>query len=200
MKGAIPPIAFGLVFTVIFAFSGHHTVSVFLGIITCFIAFFFRDPNRVYHVSNKEILAPADGKVVEIKDTGDSTKVAIFMSLLDVHVNRIPVSGIIKEIEHIPGKFFRADTVEASQRNEKNRIVLIPDNQTRPVVLIQVAGIIARRIICWVEKGDRVIAGQRFGLICFGSRVELFLDKRSSIVVRPGQKVRAGIDIIGYMP
>ena len=200
VKGAIPFIGIGLIFTIIFACSEHLVISIFLGIITCFIAFFFRDPNRSFSVSEKEILAPADGKVVEVKDTGDSIKVAIFMSLLDVHVNRIPVNGVIKEVTHMPGKFLRADIDEASQKNEKNRIVLIPDGHISPFVLIQVAGLIARRIICWVEEGDRVIAGQRFGLICFGSRVELFMDKRCDIIVKPGQKVKAGVNIIGYMP
>ena len=200
VRGAIPFIIAGFIFTAISAVFGHIIVSVFFGLITCFVAFFFRDPARPISVSGKEILAPADGKIVEIRDTGDYKKVSIFMSLLNVHVNRIPVNGVIKEVVHTPGRFLRADADEASKQNEQNRVVLIPDGHTDPFLLIQVAGLIARRIICWVKEGDRVIAGQRFGLICFGSRVELFLDKRCNIIVTLGQKVRAGINVIGYMP
>ncbi len=201
VRGAIPFIGIGLVFTIISACYEHIILSILLGIITSFVAFFFRDPDRrVLSFSEKQILSPADGKVVEVRDVGNSIKVAIFMSLLDIHVNRVPVSGTIKDVIHTSGKFLRADLEKASQMNEKNRVVLIPDNQIEPFVLIQIAGLIARRIVCWVKEGDRVVAGQRFGLICFGSRVELLLDKRCNIIVEPGQKVKAGIDIIGYMP
>ena len=201
VRGAIPFIGIGLVFTIISACYEHIILSILLGIITSFVAFFFRDPDRrVLSFSEKQILSPADGKVVEVRDVGNSIKVAIFMSLLDIHVNRVPVSGTIKDVIHTSGRFLRADLEKASQMNEKNRVVLIPDNQIEPFVLIQIAGLIARRIVCWVKEGDRVMAGQRFGLICFGSRVELFMDKRCNIIVEPGQKVKAGIDIIGYMP
>ncbi len=201
VRGAIPFIGIGLVFTIISACYEHIILSILLGIITSFVAFFFRDPDRrVLSFSEKQILSPADGKVVEVRDVGNSIKVAIFMSLLDIHVNRVPVSGTIKDVIHTSGRFLRADLEKASQMNEKNRVVLIPDNQIEPFVLIQIAGLIARRIVCWVKEGDRVVAGHRFGLICFCSRVELFMDKRCNIIVEPGQKVKAGIDIIGYMP
>jgi len=121
VRGAIPFIIAGFIFTAISAVFGHIIVSVFFGLITCFVAFFFRDPARPISVSGKEILAPADGKIVEIRDTGDYKKVSIFMSLLNVHVNRIPVNGVIKEVVHTPGRFLRADADEASKQNEQNR-------------------------------------------------------------------------------
>jgi len=200
VRGSIPFIGIGFILTLFFICLKHLIFSIIFGFITCFIAFFFRDPERVYAASDKEILAPADGRIIEIKEIGDHIKVSIFMSLLDVHVNRIPISGIVKEITYYPGKFLRADLEKASYENEKNKIVIIPDNHVDPIMIIQIAGIIARRIICWIKKGDRVTSGQRFGLICFGSRVEVYIDKRCNIIVKLGQKVKAGLSIIGYMP
>lgn len=200
VKGAIPFIGIGLIFTVFFAYLEYISLSICFGLITSFVAFFFRDPKRISHASDKEILAPADGRIMEVRDMGSYIKVGIFMSLLDVHVNRIPVNGTVEKISYHPGKFLRADLEKASYENEKNKIVIVPDNHSNPITLIQIAGIFARRIICWIEEGDRVLAGQRFGLICFGSRVELYVDRRCDIIVKPGQKVRAGLSIIGYIP
>jgi len=198
VRGAIPFIAGLFIISLLLFICKIKLVSYAFFIATLFTAFFFRDPNREIPFSEDAILSPADGKIVEIKDLGEVKKIAIFMSLLDVHVNRIPVNGIIKEIDYSPGKFLRADLEEASKENERNKIVLISDTYSQPFILIQIAGIIARRIICWVKEGDRVKAGQRFGLICFGSRVELFMSKECKIAVKLGQKVKAGISILGY--
>ncbi len=200
VRGAIPFIGLGIVLTLFLLYVNFKFLALLFGLITAFIAFFFRDPNRKCQVKDKTILSPADGKLIEIDESKDYIKVGIFMSLTDVHINRIPVNGTIKDIKHIPGKFLRADLKEASLKNEKNRIILIPDGYSTPITIVQIAGIIARRIVCWIDKGDKVIAGQRFGLVCFGSRVELYLDKRCKIIVNLGQKVKAGITIIGYMP
>jgi len=198
VRGAIPFILGLFLISLALFICNIRLVSFIFFIATLFIAFFFRDPNRQILFAENVILSPADGKIVEIKDLGEAKKIAIFMSLLDVHVNRIPINGIIKEIDYNPGKFLRADLEKASKENEKNKIVLISDSYSQPFVLIQIAGLIARRIICWVREGDRVKAGQRFGLICFGSRVELFMSKECKIAVKLGQKVKAGISILGY--
>ncbi len=195
---AIPFVLLGILLSILSLWWGKEGLFLIFALFTSFIAFFFRDPNRICPVSEGAILSPADGRILEVKDVGDRIKISIFMSLLDVHVNRIPVSGKIKEITHTPGRFFRANLESASKENERNMILLQPNTSSEPFVLIQIAGILARRIICWVKEGDQVVAGQRFGLICFGSRVELFVNKECDIIVSPGQKVKAGISILGY--
>ena len=196
---AIPFVITGILLSIISLSLGRKELFFLFSLLTSFIAFFFRDPNRISPISSEgAILSPADGKILEVKDVGDKIKISIFMSLLDVHVNRIPVSGEIKEVKHTAGKFFRANLDKASEQNERNMILLKPKNSSDPFVIIQIAGILARRIICWVREGDQVVAGQRFGLICFGSRVELFVNKECKILVTPGQKVKAGVSVLGY--
>jgi phosphatidylserine decarboxylase len=121
------------------------------------------------------------------------------MSLFDVHVNRIPTGGRISRISYRPGAFFAANLDKASEKNEQNAVTLdTPDG--KQIVFVQIAGLIARRIVCWVREGDDVQAGQRFGLIRFGSRVDVFLPEGSRVAVQPRQKVKAGKTIIGYLP
>ena len=120
------------------------------------------------------------------------------MSVFNVHVNRAPVGGAVRAIRYKPGKFFSANLDKASQYNENNSITIeLPD--LRKVVIIQIAGFIARRIACWVAEGDRVLAGQRFGLIRFGSRVEVYLPSDTQIAVQKNQKVKAGETVLGYL-
>jgi phosphatidylserine decarboxylase len=199
VRFAIPFILSGIFLSALFLWIGRGELFLIFSFATSFIAFFFRDPDRSCYVPERAILSPADGKILEVKELGDKIKISIFMSLMDVHVNRIPVSGQIKRITHTPGRFFRANLESASKENERNEILLKPDDSEEPFVLIQIAGILARRIICWVREGDRVTAGQRFGLICFGSRVELFVNKNCEIVVKPDQKVKAGMTVLGYI-
>ena len=120
------------------------------------------------------------------------------MSVFNVHVNRIPIGGTIEKITYHPGKFFSANLDKASEQNENNQITLQTAN-SKKIAFIQIAGLIARRIACWVEKGDRVNAGQRFGLIRFGSRLEVYLPEDSKITVQVRQKVKAGETVIGYL-
>jgi len=127
-----------------------------------------------------------------------SIKVSIFMNIFNVHVNRIPFGGTIKKISYHPGKFLSANLDKASEQNENNRVTL-ETVDSREILVIQIAGLIARRIACWVEKGDNVKTGQRFGLIRFGSRLEVFLPEDSRIVARVRQKVKAGETVIGYL-
>lgn len=194
--------------TVLMACLGHFFVAIPLGVVALFILFFFRDPERTADtVQETAVLTPADGKIIEVihlsgKDTpigGPAVKVSIFMSIFNVHVNRIPMGGTIKEISYHPGKFFSANLDKASKENERNLITLETRHSER-IAFLQIAGLIARRIVWWIEKGDPVVRGQRFGLIRFGSRLEVFLPPNSKIAVEVGQKVKAGITPIGYLP
>jgi phosphatidylserine decarboxylase len=175
-------------------------------ILTLFIMYFFRDPDRRGQLPEGAILCPADGKIIEVCEVrrdesplkASALKISIFMSVFDVHVNRIPVNGTVTGISYHAGRFFAANLDKASSDNESNRVLLeTPDG--RRILVIQIAGLIARRIACWVEETDRVQAGQRFGLIRFGSRVEVFAPVPSRAVVRVGQRVKAGQTILGYL-
>jgi len=164
---------------------------------------FFRDPERAIPHLKDAIIAPADGKIISIergKDIkGDAfQKISIFMSIWDVHVNRIPFGGKVKDIVYRPGRFFMAYRDEASENNEQN-IVDIETHNGHRIRVVQVAGIFARRIVCWLKRGQLVRAGQRLGVIRFGSRVDLFLPEHSEIIRQVGEKVKAGRDIIGYL-
>ncbi len=123
---------------------------------------------------------------------------AIHMSIFNVHVNRIPIEGTVKNIDYHPGKFFSANLDKASEQNESNRITL-QTPEARKIVFVQIAWLIARRIVCWVKDGDHMRTGQRFGLIRFGSRLEVYLPHDTQITARLGQKVSAGVTVIGYL-
>ena len=167
---------------------------------------FFRDPERVSPPGEGLVLSPADGKVVGVKRVekegffaGAETRVSIFLSPLDVHVNRAPVRGKVEEVRYQKGSFFAAYKEEASQDNEKNALSLV-DARGRRLGVVQIAGVLARRIICYVKKGDALEQGQRFGLIMFGSRVDLFLPAGTHVDVVEAQRVRAGETVIGRLP
>ena len=175
-------------------------------LLTLFIMYFFRDPDRKSQVPQGAILSPADGKIIDVRAVRSdenplqepAIKISIFMSVFDVHVNRIPVDGTVTRISYHPGRFFAANLDKASSDNESNR-VLLEARDGRKILVIQIAGLIARRIACWVEETDAVRAGQRFGLIRFGSRVEVFAPEPTRTAVKTGQRVRAGQTILGYL-
>lgn len=177
-----------------------------IGIVaTLFICNFFRDPDRVTPDINNAVISPADGRIVftGVVDNnpfieGSSMKIGIFMNVFNVHVNRIPFAGKIKKISYYPGKFYSADKEKASTDNEHNALVLETENQ-KQIGFVQIAGLIARRIICHVREGESVVAGQRFGLICFGSRVDVYLPADAALGVVKGDKVKAGSSILGYL-
>ena len=168
----------------------------------CFF-YFFRDPVRI--IPNEDVVvAPADGKIVfvgkstypeESKLNGNCLKVSIFLDLYNVHVNRIPVSGIINEIIYVPGKFFRANVDKSSKENERN-IIVIENNKKQKIVVTQIAGLVARRIVCNLKINQQVIKGNRFGLIKFGSRVDLFLPENYIPIILEGQTIIGGETII----
>jgi phosphatidylserine decarboxylase len=201
----IPFLIFSLVLLATFLLSSNtlSLVGAFIFIILfLFSLFFFRDPERKVPDGENLVLAPADGKVILIKPFnnlefigGDGTLVSVFMSIFDVHVNRVPISGVVKYFKYNPGKFFPAFKDKASQENEQTELGL--ENEHGKVVLKQIAGIIARRIVCKLKPGDSVRAGERFGMIKFGSRLDLFLPEDVQIEVKLNQKVKAGETIIG---
>jgi phosphatidylserine decarboxylase len=182
------------------------SAGIFFSLLTLFVIYFFRDPTRSIPPGEKRVVAPADGKVIRVDSgvkspflQGPAIKVSIFMSLFNVHVNRIPLTGRIAERIYSPGKFFSANLDKASSANEQNALVIETMEGLR-VVLIQIAGLIARRIVCKVAPGDPVVRGQRFGLIRFGSRLDIYLPLETRLEVQVGQKATGGQTILGILP
>lgn len=176
-----------------------------LAIITMFIAYFFRDPERMVPQREGLVIAPADGRISAIEEAIPPTemgfgeekklKVSIFLSVLDVHINRAPVAGTVKKIEYMPGLFLNADLDKASEDNERNTMVI----ETRDGVevgVVQIAGLIARRIVCFVKQDHRLGAGERFGLIRFGSRTDVYLPLGTSVLVAVGQTALGGETVL----
>jgi phosphatidylserine decarboxylase len=215
-KEGLGIIFFSFILTIIFfllsvltrskIFSG---ITVICLVITLFTVFFFRDPERRMPEGEGIILSPADGRIVGISTFSSygskigqndflgsgGTKVAIFLSAFNVHVNRNPISGEVKYYKYIPGGFNAAFKEKASSENEQNELGL--ENDQVKLILKQIAGTVARRIVCRIKEGDQVKIGERFGMIKFGSRVEIFLPEKVELLVKLNQKVRAGETIIG---
>jgi phosphatidylserine decarboxylase len=163
-------------------------------ILAAFCFYFFRDPEREVP-SGPVAVAPADGKVVSLRGHGsESTRISIFLNIFDVHVNRSPIAGRITEVRYQPGQFLVASREEASAQNEQNTMVVEGSDTT--VTFKQIAGLIARRIVCWKHPGDQVACGERIGLIKFGSRVDVFFGPEWEIAVRPGDRVKGGSSVI----
>ena len=185
---------------------GFRVWAGFFALLTLFVTCFFRDPERVFPPGEKAVLSPADGKVVQVEPCmeerflkGPAIKVSVFMSLFNVHVNRNPVTGRIINSAYARGKFLRADLNQASASNEQNALLVETAEGVR-LLVVQIAGLIARRIVCWVKKGDAVERGKRFGLIRFGSRLDIYLPENTALAVQLGQKAMAGQTILGYLP
>ena len=185
-----PFIAGGLVLVVVTGLLGWPALATLLALLTLFLIRFFRDPERKVPLGWGIMVAPADGRVVEV----GGGRLAIFMNLFDCHVNRSPVEGEVVEVVHTPGRFHPADKPEAAE-NERNLIRLKHGDQE--IRVIQVAGLVARRILCWVNPGDKVERGERIGMILFGSRVEIEISpERWRFIVAHGDKVRAGETVV----
>ncbi len=190
--------------TAVFALIGFAVLTLISLLATLFICYFFRDPDRVTPDGENVIVSPADGRVVhasEVKSNpfidGPCIQVGIFMNLFNVHVNRIPCAGEIEQIRYTPGRFYAADKDAASTHNEHNALIL-KTPRDHVVGVVQIAGLVARRILCWAQNGEDLRAGQRFGMICFGSRVDLYLPVGTSLSVSVGDRVKAGTSIIGH--
>jgi phosphatidylserine decarboxylase len=179
---------------------GFWPVGILFGILAAFMAFFFRDPNRKPPADSDVVVSPADGRVTRVDrleaDSDESpTLVSIFLSPFDVHINRAPIAGEITDVSYLRGKFLMATKEQASVVNEQNALTIKGEKIT--VVCKQIAGILARRIICWKHAGDAVALGERFGLIKFSSRTDVLLPANVQVLVTPGARVRGGTTVIG---
>jgi phosphatidylserine decarboxylase len=186
---------------------GFWWVGLFLLILTLAVAAFFRDPEREIPEGGDIVVSPADGRVVAIDRQAHAQtlpgetfqRVAIFMSPADVHVNRVPVGGQVLSVTHTPGRFLAAYDERSSLENERNEVVL-RDERGRSLVFVQVAGLLARRIVCYLRPGQRVEQGARFGMIMFGSRVDIYLPLSATVRVTVGDRVHAGSAILAEYP
>jgi phosphatidylserine decarboxylase len=193
-KFALPPLALGLL-ALLPGWKWPAALLIFLGL---FVLYFFRDPERAIPSEPGAVVSPADGRVVEIVEEAFEGKpgrrVSIFLSVWDVHVNRAPSAGTIRRVEYRPGRFYAALRARASAENEQNVIRLA--TPAGEMVFKQIAGWIARRVICWKREGDVVARGERVGMIRFGSRVDVWLPPAAEITVRRGQKVSGGASVL----
>lgn len=190
--------------SLLIVFLGRPLISLFTMLVAAFIAFFFRNPERGIPQEEGIIVSPADGKVILIQDIYEkgclndkAIKLSIFLSLIDVHINRIPCSGEVVDVNRKSGNFLAAFKDEASIENESISICI--SHNKHKILVKQIAGLLARRIICWVNVGDKVERGQRYGLIKFGSRIDIFLPPRIELKVKIGDKVKGGETILGVL-
>lgn len=188
-------------------------VTVFAGwwsaplwLIALFVVQFFRDPARPVPAGERLVLAPADGRVISIETVPDpyadhrpALRISVFMNVFNVHSNRSPVDGRVEHVEYFPGRFFAADLDKASEQNERNAVRIRTADGTL-VTCVQVAGLVARRVLCYVAAGDTLRGGQRFGFIRFGSRVDVYLPPQARVRVGLGMKVRAASTVLAEWP
>jgi phosphatidylserine decarboxylase len=198
-KFAAPPLLAGLL---ALGFGLRWTAAAWAGMVllllAAFIAYFFRDPERAIPADPAAIVSPADGRVMEVVeesyDGRAGRRISIFLAIWNVHVNRAPVAGRIERIEYRPGKFYAAMRSRASVENEQNVIRL--STPRGEVIFKQIAGWVARRVVCWKKPGDQLATGERIGLIRFGSRMDVWLPDGAEIVVAPGEHVAGGSSIL----
>ncbi len=169
-------------------------------ILALFVLQFFRDPPRQIPLGERLILSPADGRIVAVAPANDpwqqrsSIKISVFMNVFNVHSNRSPVNGTVREIRYHPGAFVNADLDKASESNERNAVII--DTPQGSLTSVQVAGLIARRILCYVVPQDKLTAGQRYGFIRFGSRVDVYVPPETRILVAIGDRVKATTTVL----
>ena len=203
-KPGIPFVLAGLVSTVLAGFFSGWLAAI-LGVATCFVIWFFRDPERDIPSGSGLVVAPADGKVVQIREEREERflnapviRVSIFLNIFNVHVNRMPCEGKIRKIAYHAGKFLSAHLEKASAENE-HQAILIEATTGQQLVVVQIAGLIARRIVSWIKTGDQLERGERFGMIRFGSRVDTFLPIGTKVRVKLGDRVKGGETILGEL-
>ncbi|CAN5634920.1 phosphatidylserine decarboxylase family protein [soil metagenome] len=204
IKESIPFITVPLVAAAFFAFAAVFFVfyqlwfiAVVFLVLAAFMAFFFRDPQRTIPGEADIIVSAADGKVTRVEDRENGKFVSVFLSPMDVHINRAPISGKVIKVEMFSGKKSPATSNTASETNERNAITIEGEKMT--VVCTQIVGILARRIVCWSKVGDNLEIGEKYGLIKFGSRTDLLMPKNTEIFVKVGDKVKGGETIIGKL-
>lgn len=202
LRDGIPFVLVPLAAALLAALTGHWYLAVPLLLLALFMAYFFRDPERAPLSDEDLVVAPADGRVTRVAqmipdDPQSPQVVSIFLSVFDVHVNRAPIAGEITDVAYTKGRFMIATREEASVVNEQNALTIKGKQMT--VVCKQIAGVLARRIVCWKRKGESVNLGERFGLIKFSSRTDLVLPADVEVSVRVGDRVRGGVSIIGRL-
>ncbi|MBS3917626.1 MAG: phosphatidylserine decarboxylase family protein [Deltaproteobacteria bacterium] len=203
-REGFPSLIPSAILTLFFAGMGWTVLTIPGILLTLFIAYFFRNPKRKIPSLRNIILSPADGRVIYVGECEEdrflkqrALKVSIFMSPLDVHINRAPASGKILEVSYHPGRFLVASRDKASLLNEQNAFVMETEDRSK-ILLVQIAGFVARRIVCYAKTGDLLNRGEIFGMIRFGSRVDLYLPIDVRPIVRVGQHIKGGESIIGY--
>ncbi len=184
--------------SLLFAIGGLWQGTVVGLVVSGYILFFFRNPERIAPAGVDQLASPADGKVIFVgqaleKDflNEERVKISIFMSLFDVHINRVPFDGTVRDLKYYPGRFLAAFDDRASEENERN-VILLESTRGETMVLVQIAGLVARRIVCYPGKGTFVMKGQRLGLIQFGSRVDVYLPAGAEALVKVGDRVMGG--------
>jgi phosphatidylserine decarboxylase len=202
-KEGWPFIAIAFMLAVFASFFFPTWLAVLCWLALAFIVQFFRDPPRPVPADEAAVLSPADGRVVKVAQARDpyadrdAQLVSVFMNVFNVHSNRVAVDGKVRSIRYFPGSFMNADLDKASTENERNAVVI--DTRGQTVTLVQVAGLIARRILCYIAEGDVLSRGQRYGFIRFGSRVDVYLPLDARVLVAPGDKVSATSTVIATL-
>ena len=205
-KEGFPFIGAAAGITLIAGWLGWTPVAAVAAVLTLFVSWFFRNPARVIPKGSRLIVAPGDGKVLAVEEEFEprylkdrSVRISIFLNVFDVHINRLPCEGTIEDVQYQPGLFLVASKPNATLKNEQNA-VMIKTAEGAKVLCVQVAGLIARRIVCWVNPRDRAMRGERYGLIRFGSRMDTFLPVGTAIKVSVGDRVKGGETILGELP
>ena len=192
--------------TLITGWLGWVPVAIAAAILTAFVSWFFRNPPRVIPQGPGLVVSPGDGKVLAVEQEFEprylkerAVRISIFLNVFDVHINRIPCEGIIEDVQYQPGLFLVASKPQATLKNEQNAVMIRTAKGTK-VLCVQVAGLIARRIVWWVNPKDRAVRGERYGLIRFGSRMDTYLPLDTAIKVAVGDRVKGGESILGVLP
>lgn len=204
-KEGIPFIAVPVSVMLLAGWQGWIIVAAVAAVLTAFVAWFFRNPARVVPKAPHLVVAPGDGKVIAIEEEFEprylkdrALRVTIFLNVFNVHINRMPCDGKVEDVQYQPGMFLVASRPEATLRNEQNALMIRTVEGVK-VLCVQVAGLIARRIVCWASAQDQAIRGERFGLIRFGSRMDTFLPIGTSLRVAVGDRVKGGETILGEL-
>ena len=193
-KEGYPFVLIPAVAALLFGYFGLWIVAGLMASLAAFMAYFFRDPYRNIPQDADIIVSAADGRVTRVEENDKGKIVSVFLSPLDVHINRSPIAGVIEKAEYIKGKKTPATSNEASFTNERNSLTIKGEKVT--VVCTQIAGIVARRIVCWSKAGDKLERGQKFGLIKFSSRTDLLMPQNVDVLVKIGDRVTGGETVI----
>ena len=198
VKEGLPFVIVPAIIALLFGYLQMWPVALTFAAIAIFMAYFFRDPHRTIPDGDDIVVSAADGKVTRVDESEAGKIVSVFLSPLDVHINRVPISGTITKVDYVRGKKIPATSDQASIVNERNSITISGERMT--VVCTQIAGILARRIVCWRKAGDEVEIGQKYGLIKFSSRTDLLMPREVEIQVAIGDRVVGGETIIAKLP